>query len=155
MIATSKFESVRNFSALSQWKKKSVTVFDLKELTNKNFENDHLWQRIFRDSNIGCFCVDGGSIKSKMVVVSVGGRSVDIYDFWPDRDYEVTDNIDSEESEDDDEDHSVESDESEDEDEDHSEEFGESVDEDEDHSEESEEREDEGVAHSNAQDESD
>ena len=76
-----------------------------------------------------------------MVVVSVGGRTVDIYDFWPDRDYEVTGDIDSEESENEDEGRGEESEESEDEEEGHCEE--------------SEEREDEGVAHSNAQDESD
>ena len=100
------------------------SLFDFREITNKEIENNQLWQRVFqaRDSNSERSYANGASINTKMVVFSVGGKPVDIYDFWPDRDYEVTEDIGSEESEDnEDEDDSEES-----EDEDDSEEFDES-----------------------------
>ena len=90
---------------LSIVSKFSATVFDLQELTNKKIENDNLWHRMFWANY-----AYGASIKSKMVVVPVGGRTVDVYDFWPDREYKMTDDTDREESEEKDEDHSVESD---------------------------------------------
>ena len=101
-------------SIVTTFSQQSVSVFDLRELTNEELENDQLWRRVFwaRHSNSEYSYADGASIKSKMVVISVGGRTVEIYDFWPDREYEVTEDTDSEESEDDDEDHSEETDES-------------------------------------------
>ena len=101
-------------SIVTTFSQQSVSVFDLRELTNEELENDQLWRRVFwaRHSNSEYSYADGASIKSKMVVISVGGRTVEIYDFWPDREYEVTEDTDSDESEDDDEDHSEETDES-------------------------------------------
>ena len=60
---------------------KKVSVFDVKELTNKNIETNELWQKDFETTY-------GEATKSKMVLVV--RNSVTIYDFWPDKDYEVT-----------------------------------------------------------------
>ena len=110
--ATFRIQIGQKFLSIIQIPIQKATVFDLKELTNKELENDQLWQRVFqaRDSNSERSYANGASINTKMVVFSVGGKPVDIYDFWPDRDYEVTEDIGSEESEDnEDEDDSEES----------------------------------------------
>ena len=71
-----------------------ASVFDVEELTNKDVENDQLWQRDFltdkRDFNSY-----GEAMKSKMVVAT--GKKVKIYDFWQDKDYEVTEDTNSDE----------------------------------------------------------
>merc|ERR1719282_66434 len=78
-----------------------VSVFDLEEMTNKKIENNHLWQRDFvYKSMFSCL----GTTKSKMLIAR--GKVVKIFDFWPDRDLEVTEDIDSDESEDEDESYS-------------------------------------------------
>ena len=75
-----------------------VSVFDLEEMTNKRKENDQLWRRNF------VYYRGGDSFqrttKSKMLIAR--GRVVKIYDFWPDRDFEVTEDIESDESVDED-----------------------------------------------------
>ena len=78
----------------------AVSVFVVEEL-NQNIEDHELWQRDFLFKKNREF-VSGAAIKSKMVVVTSKGRSVEIYDFWPDREYEVTEDMDSEESGDED-----------------------------------------------------
>merc|ERR1712029_377761 len=100
--ATFRIQIGQKFLSIIQIPIQKATVFDLKELTNKELENDQLWQRVFqaRDSNSERSYANGASINTKMVVFSVGGKPVDIYDFWPDRDYEVTEDIGSGESED-------------------------------------------------------
>merc|ERR1711915_940443 len=80
-----------------------TSVFDMNEITKKNLENNLLWKRVFlsrsrRESRSRYTYANGAQINSKMLVISVGGRSVDIYDFWPDREYDMPE-IDSDESE--------------------------------------------------------
>ena len=75
-----------------------VSVFNLEEMTNKLIENDQLWRRDFLiKESLESYL---GTTKTKMLIAR--GRVVKIYDFWPDRDLEVNEDIDSDESEDED-----------------------------------------------------
>ena len=85
-----KFVSVRS--------EDKVSVFDLEEMTNKRKENDQLWRRNFVHYRGGDSFQR--TTKSKMLIAR--GRVVKIYDFWPDRDFEVTEDIESDESVDED-----------------------------------------------------
>ena len=58
-------------------------IFDIEEVTRETTENDQLWQR-----NVGVG-YPVAIMTSKMVIVR--DRTVKIYDFWPDKDDEVTD----------------------------------------------------------------
>ena len=60
-------------------------IFDIEEVTRETTENDQLWQR-----NVGVGD-PGALMTSKMVIVR--DRTVKIYDFWPDKDDEVTEDI--------------------------------------------------------------
>ena len=75
-----------------------VSVFNLEEMTNKTIENDQLWRRDFLiKESLESYL---GTTKTKMLIAR--GRVVKIYDFWPDRDLEVNEDIDSDDSEDED-----------------------------------------------------
>ena len=82
-----------------------VSAFDLEEMTNKRIENDQLWQRDFKINENRANYI--GTTKSQMMIAR--GRVVKIYDFWPDRDLEVKEDIDSDESWDEDEMYEVDS----------------------------------------------
>ena len=69
----------------------------MEDLINQKIEDDKVWHRDFYGKKNGG--VSGAAMKSKMLVVTTGGRTGEIYDFWPDREYE---DMDSEDSEDDD-----------------------------------------------------
>ena len=94
-----------NFVSITNEK---LIVFDLKEVTNKDVANEDLWQREFEGHNIL-----GAPIISKMLVVRY--NRANIYDFWGDRDCELTeeedDNDDSDDSHDSDSDNAFEFDE--------------------------------------------
>ena len=94
-----------NFVSITNEK---LIVFDLKEVTNKDVANEDLWQREFEGHNIL-----GAPIISKMLVVRY--NRANIYDFWGDRDCDLTE--EEEEEDDDDSDDSDESHDSDDSDE--------------------------------------
>ena len=101
------FVSISN-RLINQELDNKLIVFDLKEVTNKDVANEDLWQREFEGHNIL-----GAPIISKMLVVRY--NRANIYDFWGDRDCELTeeedDNDDSDDSHDSDSDNAFESDE--------------------------------------------
>ena len=76
---------------------KKASVFDVKELTNKNIETNQLWQKDFGTTNY-IFSSYGEAMNSKMVMAA--RKTVKIYDFWPDKDYDVTEDPSSEEESD-------------------------------------------------------